>query len=307
MITKIPFGVSSVKHGDKILNVGDSVSIPGNSKSELQVTFAPVKCHSDKNHALDFAIILPEGGHQPHRVSCRQRVYSDIRMSPGALVVTLDEGSRFSTPHTLNIQHYFRSSTGTPPKPRFANLPSTMTVESVVADGECEQCESSLWLQKWNVLFKIEVGESEHPVEKSTSLQVNFDSADGESQSCKCHVVYHTRQKAVFPQSVNFGRVQIGSNRTRTVILRGNQYGLFRLIQQKDLLPPYLKLQIGEAPSERHHVDLIVSPKQTGPFNDRITLKTDMYDICEISIWIKGEAIGDPEVTLTSNVNEFQE
>lgn len=277
-------------NGERLEN-GQSLIIPARQTRTIRLEFPPAESHSEKLYTVDLAVKKPGKEPQMLSVKCRQRVISDVRVTPNTITVEAIPHQGAEMDQEISIEHVSRGNGPAPGTPDFPRLPPGMTITDVKRSGPAEKLEKSLWKQMWSARAHIEL--PEHHSTKPTPISYNVAFA-GESPeetvTARGNLMVHLRQTIIFPNRVNFGKMSIGKCRSRRILLSHIEDNAFRLNCNPALLPPGVKVELNDHPDRRHFVTLTMTPDHPGPFSETVKLQTDMYDILEIAIHVEGIA-----------------
>lgn len=279
--------------GKRLAN-GETFTIPARKTRQIQIEFQPIESHSERSLTADLGVTLPDGTLQAVSVKCRFKVLADIRLTPSVITVeALPETEIFST-QTFVIEHNYRGESTTAGTPEFSRLPDSMQILSMEKSGVSEQVAAGLWRQRWVATAQVYMSADRPQMVPPLNFQVSVPNSTGRTlASGQGSLMVHTRQTIAFPNRVHFGKVAIGMSRSRRILLTSTEDSFFRLRCDPTLLPPYITVNVSEHSDERHLVELVVTPREPGPFSDVVKLQTDMYDVTEIAVRVEG--VADPQ------------
>jgi len=271
------------------LKEGDLISIPAGKTRQILLEFQPADGHSEKVYTADFSSSTPDGTHHPAAVKCRMRIIADLRLTPSVIAADVLHNEGGTRKETLQIEHTSRGKSPSPAKPELSQLPEHLRVISINPEESAVQIEESLWRQVWNVELEVNLNQERPSDQVPQNFLVSMKDSEAKTVAQgQGSLLIHVRKSVAFPNRVHFGKLTVGSSRSRRILLTSTEDYAFRLKCNESLLPPEVKVRLNETMDERHLVELVFTPTTPGPFSETIKFETDMYDVGEISVRLEG-------------------
>ncbi|MEZ5942966.1 MAG: hypothetical protein R3C18_16355 [Planctomycetaceae bacterium] len=167
-----------------------------------------------------------------------------------------------------------------------------VTLDSVEPQGDPAEIAPGLWRQMWTLTLAIEPPADLSADQPAFVLSAVCPAQEGELPFyAKCQALIQLETPIQFPARVAVGTIPVGTPRTRRILIRSAGGTSFSLTPSPDNKTEIVHIANADERLAEHWVEVIVTPNQVGPLNEKFLFDTDNRLMPQLEIVITGTAI----------------
>ncbi|MCA9080024.1 MAG: hypothetical protein KDA58_05665 [Planctomycetaceae bacterium] len=271
----------------RLLETGERTPFTAGQQQVIVLRVTPPAIQTEAEFHADF-VWQGDGPQQPETVSVTLPVLADVSLAPQSLARSLLP-TELAQPleETIHLTRMARDEVLVREVPEVLSSEPFVEVKQLAAEGHPTEVEPGLWRQEWDVHLSIQPPANLRPDAYPVQIRCQYPGADGERPNAAMQIILRLKTPLQYPESLYFGRIPVGQQRSRKLLIRSTDESPFALSVDEQL-PAGISVKLQPEKQREHWVEITTEPNAPGDFEEVVLLRTSHPRMPEVRLHVTG-------------------